>query len=761
MIELEKSYDAALYEADIYKQWMDSGYFNPDNLPNTNGETFSMVLPPPNVTGTLHLGHAFEDTIQDVFVRYNRMLGKKTLWVPGTDHAAIATQSKVEKNLVKDEGKNRHDLGREEFLKRVEAFAKESQNTILSQLKKLGLSLDWSRLAFTLDDERNLAVRTAFKAMYDDGLIYRDYKVVNWDVRGQTVISDDEVVHEERDAMLYTFKYSKDFPISIATTRPETKVGDTAVAVHPEDARYKDLIGKEYDVEFCGVNLHIKIIADEDIDPEFGTGALGVTPAHSLIDYEMAQKNNLPLIPVINELGKMTVGGDELLGKKTLEAREVVAKWIEDQGLMEKQEKIKQNISLAERTNGVIEPLPKLQWFIAANKPFVLKHSEIDGINSGDTVTLKQLMKHIVDNGQTEILPERFKKTYFHWIDNLRDWCISRQLWYGHRIPVWYKNTLDRETPKGGFPANTTPSDSSSSGEINSPAVSSIKGEEIYCDMEAPSGEGWVQDSDTLDTWFSAGLWTFSTMGWPNQTEDSKNFHPTSMIIPGYEILFFWVARMILMSTYNLGQIPFKNVYLHGIVRDKQGRKFSKSLNNGIDPLEMIEKYGTDALRFALIFGAAAGNDVIFDEQKVKGMKHFGNKVWNIARFILQNIEQSDGQYEARSDADKLILSQLETTISGVDRNIKEFRLHEAAQTLYDFIWKDFADVYIEDSKLQLQEDNNKDNTAKILLHVLIHSLKLLHPFMPFLTEVLWQNLHSQNLVKDSMLMVSSWPESK
>ena len=729
MIELEKSYDASIYEADIYKQWMDSGYFNPDNLPNTNpsagGETFSMVLPPPNVTGTLHLGHAFEDTIQDVFVRYNRMLGKKTLWVPGTDHAAIATQSKVEKNLVKDEGKNRHDLGREEFLKRVEAFAKDSQDTILSQLKKLGLSLDWSRLAFTLDDERNLAVRTAFKAMYDDGLIYRDYKVVNWDVRGQTVISDDEVVHEERDATLYTFKYSKDFPISIATTRPETKVGDTAVAVHPEDARYKDLIGKEYNVEFCGVNLHIKIIADEDIDPEFGTGALGVTPAHSLIDYEMAQKNNLPLIPVINELGKMTVGGEELLGKKTLEARELVAKWIEDQGLMEKQEKIKQNISLAERTNGVIEPLPKLQWFIAANKPFVLKHSEIDGINSGDTVTLKQLMKHVVDNGQTEILPERFKKTYFHWIDNLRDWCISRQLWYGHRIPVWYK------------------------------------GEEIYCDMEAPSEESWEQDTDTLDTWFSSGLWTFSTMGWPNQTEDLKNFHPTSMIIPGYEILFFWVARMILMSTYNLGQIPFKNVYLHGIVRDKQGRKFSKSLNNGIDPLEMIEKYGTDALRFALIFGAAAGNDVIFDEQKVKGMKHFGNKVWNIARFILQNIEQSDWQYEARSDADKLILSQLETTISGVDRNIKEFRLHEAAQTLYDFIWKDFADVYIEASKLQLQEDNNKDNTAKILLHVLIHSLKLLHPFMPFLTEVLWQNLHSQNLVKDSMLMISSWPESK
>ena len=627
---------------------------------------------------------------------------------------------------MKEEDKNRHDLGREDFLKRVEAFAKESQDTILSQLKKLGLSLDWSRLAFTLDDERNLAVRTAFKSMYDDGLIYRDYKVVNWDVKGQTVISDDEVIHEERDAILYTFKYSTDFPISIATTRPETKVGDTAVAVHPEDARYKDLIGKEYDVEFCGVALHITIIADENIDPTFGTGALGVTPAHSLIDAEMAQKNNLPVIPVINEYGKMIVGNENLQGKKTLEAREVVVEWLKSENLLEKEEKIKQNISLAERTGGVIEPLPKLQWFIAANKPFVLKHSEIDGINSGETVTLKQLMKHVVDNGQTEILPDRFKKIYFHWIDNLRDWCISRQLWYGHRIPVWYK------------------------------------GEEIYCGIEAPNKaekEGWEQDADTLDTWFSSGLWTFSTLGWPNQTPDLAAFHPTSMIIPGYEILFFWVARMILMSTYNLGQIPFKNVYLHGIVRDKQGRKFSKSLNNGIDPIEMIDKYGTDSLRFALIFGAAAGNDVIFDEQKVKGMKHFGNKVWNITRFVLGTDIEASAAWEAKTNADTIILEQLAQAEAAVEKAIEEFRLHEAAQTLYDFIWRDFADVYIEASKSQLEDSVLNENTKAILVHTLTTSLKLLHPFMPFLTEALWQKLYQEKLTTEKMIMIARWPK--
>jgi valyl-tRNA synthetase len=722
-MELEKSYDASLYEADIYKQWMDSGYFNPDNLPNTNGEAFSMVLPPPNVTGTLHLGHAFEQTLQDIIIRYHRMLGKKTLWVPGTDHAAIATQSKVEKILDKEEGKRKTDLGREVFLTRVEEFAQTSHDTIINQMKKLGLSLDWDREAYTLDQDRNLAVRTAFKAMYDDGLIYRAYKVVNMDPKGQTVISDDEVVHEERDAKLYTFKYSADFPISIATTRPETKVGDTAVAVNPTDERYQQYIGKEYDIEFCGVPIHIKIVADDIVEKEFGTGALGVTPAHSMIDADLAERHNLPFKSVINEFARMTVGGENLLNKKTTEAREVVVEWLKENNLLENEESIKQNIATAERTGGIIEPIPKMQWFLAVNKTFKIKHSEIEGITAGQEVTLKQLMRHVIETNQIKIAPDRFSKTYFHWIDNLRDWCISRQIWFGHRIPVWYKN------------------------------------EEIYCGIEAPEGEGWQQDEDTLDTWFSSGLWTFSTLGWPNQTEDLKTFHPTSVVAPGYEILFFWVARMILMSTYNIGQIPFKEVYIHGIVRDKQGRKFSKSLNNGIDPLEMIEKYGTDALRFALVSGTAPGNDVLFDEQKVKGMKHFGNKIWNIARYILINLEEnvSTEHLQAQTEADKLILEQLNQTI----RDVSNQHIHEGAQTLYQFIWHDFADIYIEASKLQMQDEKLKAYTQQILLHVLTNILKLLHPFMPFLTEVLWQKLYSEKLVEDPILMIAKWPEVK
>lgn len=732
MIELDKGYDAAKYEADIYKNWMDSGYFNPDDLPDQNGEPFSIMLPPPNVTGTLHLGHAFEDTIQDILIRFRRMQGRKALWLPGTDHAAIATQSKVEKILEK-EGKRKTDLGREDFLKRVEDFAQDSHDTIINQLKRLGTSLDWSREAYTLDAERNLAVRTAFKAMYDDGLIYRGYKVVNWDPKGQTVISDDEVQHEERDATLYTFKYSSNFPISISTTRPETKIGDTAVAVHPDDDRYKHLVGTEYDLEFAGVPIHIKIIADASVEKEFGTGALGVTPAHSMIDAEIAERHNLPFKPVINEFAKMTVGDEDIKDKKTTVAREVIVQWLRSQDLLEKEETIKQNVATAERTGGIIEPLPKLQWFLAVNKPFKLKHSEIDGIGTGQEVTLKQLMQTVVENKQINIAPEHFNKTYFHWINNLRDWCISRQLWFGHRIPVWYK----------GEPLTPT---------------------EIHCSIEAPEGSDWIQDEDTLDTWFSSGLWTFSTLGWPNTTSDLKQFHPSSAIAPGYEILFFWVARMILMSTYHVGQIPFKQVYIHGMVRDAKGRKFSKSLNNGVDPIDMIEKYGADALRFALIFGGAAGNDVLFDEQKVKGMKHFGNKLWNIARFIFANIDGVNAGAIATkptgtTKADTAILEKLATTISIVTKSLEEFRLHEAAQTLYDFIWKEFADVYLEMSKEQLLNESTKQNTQAILLYTLVEILKLLHPFMPFLTEALWQELKRAELVDSKMLMIAKWPQ--
>ncbi len=750
MKELDKSYNASKYEADIYKLWMDSGFFNPDNLPDQNGDPYTIILPPPNVTGTLHLGHAFEDTIQDILIRFRRMQGRKTLWLPGTDHAAIATQTKVETILQKEEGKRKTDLGREAFLSKVNDFAKTSHDTIVDQLKRIGASVDWSREAYTLDEARELAVRTAFKAMYDDGLIYRDYKVINWDPKGQTVISDDEIVYTERDSVLYTFKYSKDFPISISTTRPETKVGDTAVAVHPDDSRYQQFIGKEYDLEFAGVPIHIKIIADDSVEKDFGTGALGVTPAHSHIDSEIAQRHNLETKPVINEYAKIALpgvnkAGLELDGKKTSEAREIIVEWLKASNLLESEQPIKQNVATAERSGGVIEPLPKIQWFMAVNKPFIMKHSEIDGITSGQEVTLKQLMRTALESKQIGISPDHFSKTYYHWIDNLRDWCISRQIWFGHRIPVWYR---------------TNPS----SGDTDE-----------YCGIQPPtqtddSGE-WVQDEDTLDTWFSSGLWTFSTLGWPNQTEDLKTFHPTSVIAPGYEILFFWVARMILMSGYHLGQIPFEQIYLHGIVRDKNGKKFSKSANNGIDPIEMCDKYGTDALRFALVFNAAAGNDTLFDEQKVKGMKHFGNKLWNITRYILMNIGDSNSATatgpapQPTTPADKLILEQLQSTTSAITKHLDEFRIHEAAQTLYDFIWKDFADVYIEASKPQLGLNDDqttseqKQNTQNILVYVLKNSLILTHPFMPFLTEVLWQELLEAKLVEQKHLLIQKWPQ--
>jgi valyl-tRNA synthetase len=722
MIELEKNYEASKVEADIYKQWEESGYFTPENLPNAENKTpYTIILPPPNVTGNLHVGHALMLVIQDILIRFKRMQGFKTLWLPGTDHAAIATQSKVEKLIDKEEGLRRHDLGREEFLKRVEEFAQKSHDTISKQMRAMGASVDWTREAYTLDETRNFAVRTAFKKMYDDGLIYRGSRVVNFDVKGQTTISDDEIVYEQRKAKLYTFKYSADFPISISTTRPETKVGDTAVAVHPNDARYAEFVGKEFDLQFTGVPIHIKIIADERVEKDFGTGALGVTPAHSQIDFELAQDHNLPLKQVIDERGKMTVGGENLLGKKTTEAREVIVAWLREQNLLEKEEEIDQNVATAERTGGIIEPLPKLQWFVDVNKEFKLEHSELDGIASGEMVSLKKLMKHTIESQQIKITPEHYSKTYFHWIDNLRDWCISRQIWFGHRIPVWYK------------------------------------GDEIYCGVTAPDGEGWEQDSDTLDTWFSSGLWTFSTLGWPQNLADFKTYHPTDVLETGYDILFFWVARMILMTTYLTGQVPFKNIFLHGLIRDAGKQKMSKSKGNIIDPLDMIEKYGTDALRFALIFNTAPGTDIALAEDKIKGMKHFANKLWNISRFILMKLEDAlpvDQKPTGNTQADKTILAKLAELEMEITKAIDSFRIHEAAQSLYQFIWHEFADVYIEASKPQLEEPKLNKDTQAILFYCLTTSLKLLHPFMPFITEDIWGKLNKKNL-----LIVENWPK--
>jgi valyl-tRNA synthetase len=720
MQEIPKSYDQNT-EEDIYRLWALSGYFNPDNL---SGEPFAVIMPPPNATGTLHIGHAFEYTIQDIAIRYKRMRGKKTLWLPGTDHAAIATNTKVEKMLIKETGKNRHDIGRDAFVKKVEEFVETSRGTIQKQIKRIGASADWSRDAFTFDEKRNFAVRTAFKNMFDAGLIYRGIRVINWDPKGQTAVSDDEVVYKAEKGQLYTFKYSANFPISIATTRPETKVGDVAVAVNPKDARYFDLIGKEYDVEFAGAKLKIKIVGDVAVDPAFGTGAVGVTPAHSMTDYEIAQRHKLDAIQVINEYAKMTeLAGPLVAGKKTKDAREIVLNWLKENNLLEKTEEIDQNLSTAERSGGVIEPLPKLQWFVDVNKEFPLKKSKINGIKDGQMVTLKQLMRHVVENNQIEIMPERFSKIYFHWIDNLRDWNISRQLWYGHRIPVWYST-------KGG-------------------------GEEIYCGVDAPAEKGWTQDEDTLDTWFSSALWTFSTLGWPEETEDLKLFHPTAFMAPGYEILFFWVARMILMTTFHLGEIPFKTVYLHGIVRDKNGQKFSKSLDNGIDPLEICAKYGADALRMSLIVGVGAGNDTKYDDSKVKGYRNFANKIWNVTRFVLQNTEDFDPMNSEITLEDELLLKELDRIVEDNTALMEKYDFAHAAENLYHYFWHTFADKIIEESKPKLDQPAQRASVQAVLIIMLKTMLKMLHPFMPFVTESTWQ------LMNKNLLMTQEWPKTK
>jgi valyl-tRNA synthetase len=726
--EFEPRYDHIKSEESIYKLWEEAGYFNPDicvekGATAPDAEPFSIILPPPNVTGELHMGHAAMLAVEDIMVRYQRMRGKRTLWVPGTDHAAIATQSKVEKMIVKEEKKNRHDLGREEFLKRVNAFAEESHDTIVRQIKRLGASLDWSREAYTLDETRSRAVRTAFKKMYGMGLIYRGNRVVNWDPKGQTVISDDEIVYEERTAKLYTFRYDKDFPIPISTTRPETKFGDTAVAVHPDDPRYKSFVGKEYDAVFCGTPIHVKIIADESVEKDFGTGALGVTPAHSAIDWEMAQRHGLRLIQVINEYAKMTVPGP-VNGKKTTEAREWIVEELKKNGLLEKEEEVKQNVSTAERTGAIIEPLPKLQWFIAVNKKFKIERSSLSGIHAGQEVTLKELMRNAVESSGIKILPERFENIYFNWILNLHDWCISRQIWFGHQIPVWYNAAHNDQ----------------------------------YVGAEAPQGDSWAQDPDTLDTWFSSGLWPFSVFSWPDETNDLKTYFPNSVLETGYDILFFWIARMILMTTCLTGEVPFRKVYLHGLVRDAKGQKMSKSKGNGIDPLEMADKYGADATRLSLIIGAAAGNDIKLSEDRIRGYRNFSTKIWNIARFIAMNAPAQAARSEAWKDAlppeRRAYLSELESLKSEVTAHIDGFEFHLAAEKLYHYIWHTLADKIVEAEKENLKSGSEaqKIESYELLEHLLLESLKMLHPFMPFITEAAYQNFRP-----GKVLMIEKW----
>ena len=622
----------------------------------------------------------------------------------------------VEKKLQKEEGKSKYDLGREDFLKKVNEFAQESHDTIVSQSKKMGASLDWSREAYTLDEKRNFAVRTAFKKMYDDGLIYRGNRIVNWDPKGQTVISDDELVYEERKANLYTFKYWKDFPIAISTTRPETKVGDTAVAVHPEDERYEQYVGKTFEGEFCGVNIKVKIIADKEVEKDFGTGALGVTPAHSKIDWAMAERHDLDKKQVINEYAKMINCNTELDGKKVGEAREMIINWLRENDLMIKEEEISQNVSTAERTGGIIEPLPKLQWFVDVEK-------EVE--HFGRQTSLKNLMREVVDDNQIEFLPERFGKIYMHWINNLEPWCISRQIWFGHRIPVWYH----KET------------------------------KEIYCDIEAPKDlENWIQDEDTLDTWFSSGLWTFSTLGWPDlESKDFVKYHPTNVLETGYDIIFFWVARMILMSKYLLNEIPFKTVYLHGLIRDTQGRKMSKSLGNAMNPLDVIGKYGTDALRMALIIGTGPGNDSKLGDEKLKAYKHFGNKIWNATRFVLEKTADLEGnvKIENLNETHLEIYKVWKEKIKDITEDLENYRLHLASEKLYDYFWKTFADVLIEECKKEIVDNTvNKVSAQNLLLILLREQIISIHPFMPFITEEIWKEIKNDT---DDLLLVTKW----
>jgi valyl-tRNA synthetase len=722
--EIPKTYTAKDWEEALYKKWEQSGFFNPDiciqeKITAPDAPAFSIVLPPPNVTGTLHAGHAVMLALQDILVRYHRMKGDRTLWLPGTDHAAIATQSKVEKILQETEGKSRHDVGREVFLKRVEQFAKDSHDTIVNQCRRMGSSLDWSREAYTLDEKRNLAVRTAFKKMYDDGIIYRGERIVNWDPKMQTTVSDDEIEWQSETIPLYHLQYG---PFVITTARPETKFGDKYVVMHPDDERYADYEqGQKLTLEWINGPINATIIKDEAIDQAFGTGVMTITPWHDNTDFEIALRHQLEREQIIDEQGHLLpIAGPDFVGLPITEARQKIIERLTAKGLVVNiEENYTHNIAKNSRGGGIIEPQIKKQWFVSVNKEFV---------RNRNTVTLKSLMQEAVRSKKITVLPERFTRTYFHWIDNLRDWCISRQLWYGHRIPVWYKEN------------------------------------EMYCGLEAPQGSGWEQDPDTLDTWFSSGLWTFSTLGWPAQSQtsvagkpgpenDFANYHPTAVLETGYDILFFWVARMILMSEYLLGQVPFQNVYLHGLVRDEQGRKMSKSLGNIIDPLDIIAEYGADAMRLSLVIGSTPGNDTRLSKEKIVAYRNFVNKLWNIGRYTATAVAPEmlhwHGQPEKTklSSADQWILSRFATVQDEVTKHLEHFQISLAAEALRDFTWNEFADWYVEIHKVEKNDG--------VLITIWNDLLKLWHPFMPYVTEALFQSLYPN---EKSLLLVAPWP---
>ncbi|MBU1445926.1 valine--tRNA ligase [Patescibacteria group bacterium] len=715
MKEIEKAYEAKMYEDSIYKMWEESGIFSPKVDPNK--KPFTISMPPPNATGVLHLGHSSMLALEDAMIRYKRMQGFSALWLPGTDHAGIATQNRVEKNLLA-KGITRQDLGREKFLEEVDKFVEKSRGTIRSQIRKMGASCDWSRERYTLDEGLSRAVREVFSRMYHDELIYRGSRIVNWCPRCGSTLADDEVEYQEQNAKLYHIKYQvkdSDKFVVVATVRPETMLGDSAVAVNPSDDRYKDLIGKILILPLQG--REIPIIADEHVDLEFGTGALKLTPAHSIVDWEIGKKHGLKEFQVIDEEGKMTKSaGEKYAGLFAKEAQKQIIEDLIEQDLLVKTEELANKLSVCYRCKTAIEPLISKQWFVSVDKPI---------IQDGDKKkSLKEKAIEVVRNKEIEIIPEHFDKTYFNWMENLHDWCISRQLWFGHQIPVWYCDDCSEVIVQADEPSKCTKCGS----------------------------EKLTRDPDVLDTWFSSGLWTFSTLGWPERTTDLEYFHPTSVLETGYDIIFFWVARMILMTTYALNTIPFEKVYLHGLIRTREGKKMSKSNPEScIDPLDMIDKYGTDALRLSFLIGSTPGNDMRLYEEKIAGYRNFVNKIWNASRFALMNIDNEAFESPFTTDdiisrADKWILTKLQYLIKDVTEDMENFRFSDAGTKIYNFTWCEYCDWYLEISK-------GKHLNPKVLLHVLEDVLKLIHPFIPFVTEVLWGNLN-----KDKMLIAESWP---
>ena len=709
MKELPKVYDPGTVEKRIYEMWQSHGCFkgviDPDKKP------FSIVMPPPNVTGQLHMGHALDSTLQDILTRYKRMQGYAALWLPGTDHAGIATQIKVEEELRVKEGLTRYDLGREKFLDRVWEWKNKYGDRIVEQQKVLGASCDWDRSAFTMDETRAKSVRETFCELYEKGLIYKGSRIINWCPKCRTALSDAEVEYKDMPGSFWHIRYpieDSDEEFIIATTRPETMLGDSGVAVHPDDERYKHLVGKNAILPLVGRKL--PIVADEYVELGFGTGAVKMTPCHDPNDYEVGLRHDLEQILCIDEDAKIINGG-KYNGMDRYEARKAIVADLEEQGYLVKVEPYNHNVGCCYRCCTVVEPLTSPQWFVKM-KP------------------LAEAAIEVVKDGRIKFVPERFTKTYMNWMENVHDWCISRQLWWGHRIPAWYCDDCGKITV-----SRTDP-----------------------CECEHCHSKNIHQEEDVLDTWFSSALWPFSTMGWPDKTPELDYWYPTSVMVTGYDIIFFWVARMIFSGMEQMKKEPFHTVFIHGLVRDSQGRKMSKSLGNGIDPLEMAEKYGADALRFNLITGNSPGNDMRFYVEKCEAMRNFCNKIWNASRFVMMNLTVEDNHLpEALETEDKWILSKLNRVVKEVCDNMDSFELGVAAGKIYDFIWDDYCDWYIELTKPRLNGDDEaaKESAQRVLLYVLVEILKLLHPFMPFITEEIWQALPHEG----DALMMQSYPE--